>query len=192
MSGPAAHQGRETLEREQCSAIALEGCQKDTDIMVNIFSRVCLAVTLFLAASAQATPPLVDFQVYLPVLTPYSKFNNDVVLPNNDSASNVVVDAKACVTNQTLMQYTFAQSYGVPFVGELDTCIEIFHKQLSHLRLGSYIPPKCKFNRVTFNLTVTSIGRQYDRLGFMYFGSTEIWRTSTAEPTATGIMYDHR
>lgn len=54
--------------------------------------------------------------------------------------------------------------------------------------LGQYTPPSgCSFNRVTFNLTVTSRGRQFDRLAIAYLGDTEIWRTSTAEPTANGI-----
>jgi hypothetical protein len=32
------------------------------------------------------------------------------------------------------------------------------------------------------NFTAVSQGRQYDRLALMYFGDTEVWRTSTAEP----------
>lgn len=32
------------------------------------------------------------------------------------------------------------------------------------------------------NFTVTSQGRQFDRLALMYFGDIEVWRTSTAEP----------
>jgi hypothetical protein len=82
-------------------------------------SRFCLAVALFSSALAQATSPLVNFQVYPPVLTPYTKFNSDVVLSNSVQVVGAAIDAKACVTNQTLMHYTFAQSYGVPFVGEL-------------------------------------------------------------------------
>lgn len=56
---------------------------------------------------------------------------------------------------------------------------------------GSYIPPACDFNRITFNLTVTSRGRQFDRLALMYFNDTEIFRTSTAEPTANGIIWTY-
>lgn len=33
------------------------------------------------------------------------------------------------------------------------------------------------------NFTVVSAGVQYDRLAIMYLGDTEVWRTSTAEPT---------
>ena len=38
---------------------------------------------------------------------------------------------------------------------------------------------------------MTSAGRQFDRLGTLYFGDTEIWRTSTAEPSATGIRWTY-
>lgn len=41
------------------------------------------------------------------------------------------------------------------------------------------------------NFTVTSQGRQFDRLALMYFGDTEVWRTSTAEPTANGIRWEY-
>lgn len=41
------------------------------------------------------------------------------------------------------------------------------------------------------NLTVTSSGRQFDRLALMYFGDTEVFRTSTAEPTTAGIRWTY-
>ena len=41
------------------------------------------------------------------------------------------------------------------------------------------------------NLTVTSVGRQFDRLGIMYLGDIEVFRTSTAEPTAGGIVWTY-
>lgn len=41
------------------------------------------------------------------------------------------------------------------------------------------------------NFTVISRGRQYDRLALMYFGDTEVWRTSTAEPTTNGIEWTY-
>jgi len=44
---------------------------------------------------------------------------------------------------------------------------------------------------VTWNLTVVSAGRQFDRLGILFFGDTEVLRTSTAEPTATGIQWTY-
>lgn len=41
------------------------------------------------------------------------------------------------------------------------------------------------------NFTVTSKGRQFDRLALMFFGDTEVWRTSTAEPTTNGIRWTY-
>ncbi|KAM0180649.1 hypothetical protein ACHAPF_002356 [Botrytis cinerea] len=38
---------------------------------------------------------------------------------------------------------------------------------------------------------VTSSGRQFDRLAIMYFGDSEVWRTSTAEPTTAGIRWEY-
>jgi len=56
---------------------------------------------------------------------------------------------------------------------------------------GQYTPPPCAFNRVTINFTVTSIGRQFDRLGLMFLGDIEVFRTSTAEPTVNGIIWTY-
>jgi len=55
-------------------------------------------------------------------------------------------------------------------------------------RAGHYYPPDCECNRVIFNFTVTSAGRQFDRLALMFFDDVEIFRTSTAEPTQDGIV----
>ncbi|KAF2441727.1 hypothetical protein P171DRAFT_523668 [Karstenula rhodostoma CBS 690.94] len=74
--------------------------------------------------------------------------------------------------DKTLMVHEFAYSYGIPFV-------------------GNYTPPECEFNRITINFTVTSAGRQFDRLALMYFNDTEVWRTSTAEPTQNGIIWSY-
>ncbi|KAL8764000.1 MAG: hypothetical protein Q9184_000288, partial [Pyrenodesmia sp. 2 TL-2023] len=41
------------------------------------------------------------------------------------------------------------------------------------------------------NFTVTSRGRQFDRLGLMYLGDIEVFRTSTAEPTVNGIVWTY-
>lgn len=38
-------------------------------------------------------------------------------------------------------------------------------------------------------MTVVSAGRQFDRLGIVYLGDVEVFRTSTAEPTANGIKW---
>lgn len=41
------------------------------------------------------------------------------------------------------------------------------------------------------NFTVTVKGRQFDRLALMYFNDTEVWRTSTAEPTQSGVRWEY-
>lgn len=56
---------------------------------------------------------------------------------------------------------------------------------------GNYAPPSCTFDKVTINFTVTSRGRQFDRLGSMYLGDIEVFRTSTAEPTYDGIRWEY-
>lgn len=120
-------------------------------------------------AALAVMPVLRVFQVYPPVLTPTS---NGMAL-SNGQAQDPMVATSGCVRSQVLMQHRFGNSYGKPFV-------------------SSYTPPLyCSFNRVTFNITVTSKGRQFDRLGVVYFGSTEIWRTSTAEPTQDGIVWTY-
>ncbi|KAG8525278.1 hypothetical protein KY384_008922 [Bacidia gigantensis] len=77
-----------------------------------------------------------------------------------------------CIYKTTLMEHVFENSYGFPFIGT--------HK-----------PPPCAFNRVTMNFTVTVKGRQFDRLGIMYLGDIEVFRTSTSEPTANGIVWTY-
>lgn len=57
------------------------------------------------------------------------------------------------------------------------------------MMIGNFTPPACQFNRITWNLTVTSAGRQFDRLGIVYLGDIEVFRTSTAEPTTNGIEW---
>ncbi|KAF8172814.1 peptide N-acetyl-beta-D-glucosaminyl asparaginase amidase A-domain-containing protein [Mycena galopus ATCC 62051] len=44
---------------------------------------------------------------------------------------------------------------------------------------------------VTLNFTVTSNGTQYDRLAVFTFQNVEIWRSSTAEPTLSGIIWTY-
>ncbi|KUJ19264.1 uncharacterized protein LY89DRAFT_706092 [Mollisia scopiformis] len=75
---------------------------------------------------------------------------------------------------QTIFKHSFANSYGVPCV-------------------GIYFPPEnCTFTTTIFNISVTSKGRQYDRLALLFFGDTEIWRTSTAMPTEEGIYWSYQ
>ncbi|KAL0564697.1 hypothetical protein V5O48_017346, partial [Marasmius crinis-equi] len=43
---------------------------------------------------------------------------------------------------------------------------------------------------ISLNLSVSCIGTQYDRLGSIYLSHVEIWRTSSAEPTKTGTIWN--
>ncbi|KAH6665897.1 peptide-N4-(N-acetyl-beta-glucosaminyl)asparagine amidase A [Plectosphaerella plurivora] len=96
--------------------------------------------------------PLECFQVAQPVLGPHGR-----PIQADDGA----LHRPPC--SITLMEHSFGFSYGKPYV-------------------GNYTPPGCDFDRVVLNLTVTSAGRQFDRLAIMFLNDTEIWRTSTAEP----------
>ncbi|KAJ5585304.1 uncharacterized protein N7459_005104 [Penicillium hispanicum] len=77
-----------------------------------------------------------------------------------------------CDVELELMDHVFGESYGAPFV-------------------GMYEPPSCEFDTVRINFTVLSRGVQYDRLALMYLGDVEVFRTSTAEPTSTGIVWTY-
>jgi len=151
-----------------------------TIVSLNHTHRIGTGLALATAASARgvtiharaaATSLLEVFQVYPPVLT----VTPSGLLEITDGSSNATVDIidnhrPSC--QQTLVVHSFAYSYGDPFV-------------------GSYSPPSCNFNRVTWNLTVTSAGRQFDRLGIVYLGDIEVFRTSTAEPTTKGIEWTY-
>ncbi|PVH80011.1 hypothetical protein DL98DRAFT_492036 [Cadophora sp. DSE1049] len=70
------------------------------------------------------------------------------------------------------MQHDFTASYGSPYV-------------------GLYSPPAgCNFTTVIFNMSITSAGINYDRLGLLYLGDVEVWRTTTGMPVRTGIFYN--
>ncbi|RDB29168.1 Peptide-N4-(N-acetyl-beta-glucosaminyl)asparagine amidase A [Hypsizygus marmoreus] len=60
-----------------------------------------------------------------------------------------------------------------------------------------YIPPTApdcgavgKWAAISLNLSVYSIGTQYDRLSAIYLSHVEIWRSSSAEPTKTGTIWN--
>ncbi|RDW91440.1 hypothetical protein BP5796_02605 [Coleophoma crateriformis] len=124
------------------------------------------------SVSSAPTGVLEVFQLYQPVFTPNGPTNQTI---NNDGSSNTTTLNELASTSScqvTLMDFSFGSSFGKPFV-------------------GNYTPPSCKFNRVVMNFTVTSKGRQFDRLALMYFGDTEVFRTSTAEPTRNGIAWTY-
>src|SRR6516164_7297307 len=64
-------------------------------------------------------------------------------------------ESPAC--RQTIVSHDFGNSYGAPFVGTY-----------------SQPPKSCRFTTTVFNLSVSSSGRQYDRLAFLYFDDVEV------------------
>ncbi|RPA78816.1 hypothetical protein BJ508DRAFT_241126 [Ascobolus immersus RN42] len=74
--------------------------------------------------------------------------------------------------SQLLVKHVFGWSYGKPYV-------------------GPYVPPSCNFTHVYLNVSTTSKGRQFDRLWHLFLDDVEIWRSSTAEPTQSGINFHH-
>jgi hypothetical protein len=127
------------------------------------------AIQRFVRAASAAV--LEVSQVAAPVLTVSSKGGLEVT-DGSSNASAVSVPSEQPVCQDILVRHDFIASYGQPYV-------------------GPYTPPSCSFNRVTWNLTVTSRGRQYDRLGTVFFGDIELFRTSTAEPTRNGIEWTY-
>ncbi|KAK2065258.1 hypothetical protein LY76DRAFT_499957 [Colletotrichum caudatum] len=117
--------------------------------------------------------PLECFQVAQPVLGPNGPVYQEVARGNGDDGKGLLSPAEFAGCRVQLMDHSFGNSYGKPFVGD-------------------YTPPNCDFNRVIVNFTATSAGRQLDRLALLYLGDTEVWRTSTAEPRAApGIIWTY-
>ncbi|GAA5983302.1 hypothetical protein JCM11641_002256 [Rhodosporidiobolus odoratus] len=83
---------------------------------------------------------------------------------------------KACTVE--LLRHDFAFSYYRPAI-------------------VNYTPPSScglpgTWAAVVLNLAVTSNGTQFDRLGSISLDHVEIWRTSTAEPTRSGIIWSYQ
>lgn len=90
-------------------------------------------------APAPASSLLEVFQIHPPVLT----VDNDGALQITDDSTNSssqTYGRNHAACEEVLVVHSFGYSYGHPFI-------------------GSYTPPACKFNRVTWNLTVVSAGR---------------------------------
>ncbi|KAJ1308702.1 hypothetical protein OPQ81_004393 [Rhizoctonia solani] len=102
-------------------------------------------------------------------------------------------------TNATapLVNFQVSQPPITPKVGKTCT-VQLFRRTFANSyyqpEIVEYKPPTdCgeigKWAGVSLNWTATSQGRQYDRLAGVTFHNVEIWRTSTAEPTTTGIIW---
>ncbi|KAK4698865.1 hypothetical protein P7C70_g7405, partial [Phenoliferia sp. Uapishka_3] len=101
--------------------------------------------------------------------------NTTTPLRNVNVAHPPVVPKGGRKCEVLLLKHDFANSYYAPAIVD-------------------YVPPtRCgevgKWAAVVLNITVTSNGTQFDRLGSISLSNVEIWRTSTAEPTKTGIIW---
>ncbi|CAE6523490.1 unnamed protein product [Rhizoctonia solani] len=102
-------------------------------------------------------------------------------------------------TNATapLVNFQVSQPPITPKVGKTCT-VQLFRRTFANSyyqpEIVEYKPPTgCgeigEWAGISLNWTATSQGRQYDRLAGVTFQNVEIWRTSTAEPTTTGIIW---
>ncbi|KAG9091804.1 hypothetical protein FS749_016230 [Ceratobasidium sp. UAMH 11750] len=128
---------------------------KKLSLLLSMLSLGSQAQLSIRQSGNSTVPPLVNFQVAQPPLTPKL--------------------GKSCTVQ--LFRRNFANSYYEPEIVE-------------------YTPPTgCgtvgEWAGVSLNWTATSKGRQYDRIAAVTFHNVEIWRTSTAEPTTTGIIWTH-
>jgi len=79
----------------------------------------------------------------------------------------------------------------VPYVGKLNDCFNT--QPVSYKRTGVYSLPKgYNFTTTIFNISVTSSGRQYDRLAELFLSDTEVWQTSTAMPAEKVIFWSYQ
>lgn len=101
---------------------------------------------------------------------------------SSSSSSSVSVDFQvsgpnlnvgSSVAEQVIVQHAFANSYGNPFVGTIDT------------------PSTMDFTHVFLKIETTVGGIQYDRLAKLFVNGAEIWRTSTSEPAGGDIYYTY-
>ncbi|OLN85915.1 Peptide-N4-(N-acetyl-beta-glucosaminyl)asparagine amidase A 1 [Colletotrichum chlorophyti] len=130
------------------------------------------AGSLFTADDAGQEQALECLQIAQPVRGPKGPIFQGAVVKGGDGKGKPAEDATGPCSVR-LMEHSFGNSFDKPFVGE-------------------YTPPGCEFNRVIINFTATSVGRQFDRLAFMYLGDTEVWRTSTAQPRRPpGIIWTY-
>ncbi|KAL4985044.1 peptide N-acetyl-beta-D-glucosaminyl asparaginase amidase A-domain-containing protein [Aspergillus falconensis] len=131
-------------------------------VLINAMSFVLWATIWFCARLISPSSAVLEvFEVYQPV-----PFNDQ----NNSSCNEEIL----------LLNHVFGYSYGQPPYIDINLYFP-----------GYYDPPSCDFDTVRINLTVTSRGRQFDRLAHMWLGDVEVFRTSTAEPTADGIIWSY-
>ncbi|KAH7107789.1 peptide N-acetyl-beta-D-glucosaminyl asparaginase amidase A-domain-containing protein [Auriculariales sp. MPI-PUGE-AT-0066] len=108
--------------------------------------------------------------------------------------SLVALALVATAVGQRLVNFAVVQPPAVP--KNVKTCThELFVRNYANSyydpEIVDYVPYEdCgtpgSWSAITLNWTTTSNGTQYDRLAAVTIGNTEIWRTSTPEPTRVG------
>ncbi|KAJ3987341.1 peptide N-acetyl-beta-D-glucosaminyl asparaginase amidase A-domain-containing protein [Lentinula detonsa] len=111
----------------------------------------------------------------------------------------LAVTIPTCFSAVPLVDFQVAQPPPVP--QDAQTCtVQLFQRDFGNSfgdpEVVEYTPPTdCgevgSWAAVTLNFTVTSNGTQFDRLGIFTFQNVEIWRTSTPEPSLTGIIWTY-
>lgn len=89
-----------------------------------------------------------------------------------------------------LMNTSFENSYGKPWVGKSFWTPKIYQERNPKLRLPAELPPidDHPFEAIMLDITIRSKGHQYDRLATIWIDDTEIMRLSTPEPTDEGVV----
>ncbi|KAI5478589.1 hypothetical protein MNV49_004848 [Pseudohyphozyma bogoriensis] len=121
-------------------------------------------------------PPIPHLDVEVPPsLASTTEGSNITALRNLQVHHPPIVPKGGKACQVLLLQHAFAFSYYDPSIVDYSPPLECGEP-------GSWAA-------VVLNLTVTVNGTQFDRLGSISLDHVEIWRTSTAEPTKTGIIW---
>ncbi|KAJ5973979.1 hypothetical protein N7481_011189 [Penicillium waksmanii] len=173
-----------TVPDKQTTGQIDQGQRKSVEPDSKRYSKFAMGVFLFLPCTLLV---LIHFRLVTAIQDHYRSLENPLLQSKGSSGLQEVFqvyqpvslspkdaggEAGSCDLEVLLMDHVFGSSYGKPFV-------------------GNYTPPDCDFDTVRINFTVTSRGKQYDRLALMYIGDVEVFRTSTAEPTTAGIVWTY-
>ncbi|PKU73016.1 peptide-N4-(N-acetyl-beta-glucosaminyl)asparagine amidase A [Dendrobium catenatum] len=135
--------------------------------MCNSTALSLLLLALLWASSSSFSIP---DRFLLPTLTPSTEPQEyfDPTLPPFLPPTEV----PAC--SIPVLQHDFANTYGLPPA------------------TGVFSPPAAcppPWSRIVLDLSVSSVGDQYDRIAAVWIEGVEILRTSTAEPTESGVFW---
>uniref|UniRef100_A0A060TCW1 ARAD1D42658p n=1 Tax=Blastobotrys adeninivorans TaxID=409370 RepID=A0A060TCW1_BLAAD len=139
-------------------------------------SRLCTRIAMVVAALG-----LLRLSCWL-TISACHQLQREVIHPIEaveDSPVNIIgvqssfPDYGEPVAEQLIMGHEFKNSYGNPYVGTFEPLQGV------------------EFSHVKLELRASTSGTQFDRLGHVYLGGAEIWRTSTAEPGKRDIKWSY-